>query len=103
MVDERSFRFGYIYGRRGGRPWKPGPRTRPKMPSAPWRAAAVSCAAIGALVAWLLFRDTNVVLLRVAVGAGVGFVVGMYLVETVWERRFRRRPPLPGPAPSPDR
>jgi membrane associated rhomboid family serine protease len=67
-----------------------GARKRPKMPSKPWRLAAVCCIAIGAIGAWLLFRGSDTVALRAAVGGAIGFVVGMYIVETVWERRVAR-------------
>lgn len=77
---------------------RPFGRKRPKMPSAPWRAAAVICFTIGALVTWLVFRDGDAILLRVLAGGLVGFVVGMIAVETVWERRLHRDAEVP---PSP--
>ena len=95
-----DFIFGYFFARRFAKPWKPGPRTHPKMPSRPWRLAAVVSFSIGAMGAWLLFRhhDSGALVLRVLIGGLIGFVIGMYVVETVWERRRREREAA---APSP--
>jgi len=100
MPDDDFF-FRYLFARQFAKPWKPGPRKHPKMPSGPWRAAALACLSIGALVAWLLFRngDSGALLLRVIVGALVVFVIGMYIVETIWERREQRRQNAPPPSP----
>lgn len=67
------------------------------MPSRPWRVAAALSFAIGAAIAWVLFRDSSVVLLRVIVGGLVGMGIGLYLVETIWERKVDRstEPALP--------
>lgn len=71
---------------------QPFERKRPKMPSTAWRASAAICFAIGATVAWLLFRDSSVVVLRMLAGGLVVFVIGMYAIETVWERGQQRAP-----------
>ena len=99
MPDNR-FLFGYLFARRNASPWRPGPRKHPKMPSRPWRAAALICTLLGAMGAWLIFRDgdSGALTLRVIVGGLVGLAIGMYVVETVWERRIRRRQTAP---PSP--
>lgn len=99
MPDNR-FLFGYFSAKRSATPWRAGPRTHPKMPSRPWRTAAVICTLVGAAGAWLLFRngDSGALVLRVIVGGLAGLAIGMYVVETVWERRTRRRlasPPSP--------
>jgi hypothetical protein len=88
-----DFIFGYFFARRLAKPWKPGPRTHPKMPARPWRLAAGLSFSIGMLAAWLLFRDNDpgALVLRVLVGGLIGFVIGMYVVESVWERRRRER------------
>ncbi|MDJ0767220.1 MAG: hypothetical protein QNJ12_00445 [Ilumatobacter sp.] len=91
MSDDQQFRFRQIYVRNRMQPSKPFERTRPKMPSGPWRAAAVICFLVGAGVAWLLFGDSNAAVLRVLFGGLVGFAVGMYVVEGVWERWYWRR------------
>ena len=90
MADENSI-LRYFLARRFAQPWKPGPRKHPKMPSTSWRLAAVACTATGAALFWLLFRggDSGALPLRIGAGGVVGLVVGMYLVETVWERRRR--------------
>jgi hypothetical protein len=94
-MEERSFVLGYFVGRRGFRRWTGRARTRPKMPSAAWRTAAVLCTAAGVALAWAVFgSDAG---LRMIGGGVVGFVLGMYLVETVWERR---RPMAPVDDPS---
>ena len=93
-MTDRDFLFGYFFARRSAKPWKPGPRKHPKMPSTSWRLAALACTAIGAALFWLLFRggDSRALMLRIGAGGVVGLVVGMYLVETVWEHRRRRAP-----------
>jgi len=96
MADDR-FLFGYLFGRRHAAPWTAGPRKRPKMPSAPWRVAALCCALAGAAIGWLLFGGDDAEVLRIAACAVVGFVIGMYVVETVWERRRARSEPPAGP------
>ena len=84
--------LGFLTGRRRRNRGAPVKSDRPTMPSTSWRIAAVACIGVGAFVAWLLFRNTSVVALRVIAGGIVGFLVGMYIVETVWERRLRARP-----------
>jgi len=64
------------------------------MPSTPWRVAAACCTLTGGIIGWLLFAGAPI---RVAACAVAGFVVGMYVVETVWERRLARAEPPPGP------
>lgn len=88
-----DFIFGYFFARRFAKPWKGRERTRPKMPSTPWRVAAVCCIATGALLAWLIFRGSDAVVIRTIFGGVVGLVVGMILVETIWERRVAAREP----------
>ncbi len=85
------FIVGYLFGRRGFKRWTGRERTRPKMPSGPWRAAALLCTAAGVLVAWLLFRGSGPVGWRMVAGGVVGFAVGMYIVESIWERRVAAR------------
>jgi hypothetical protein len=94
-----DFIVGYLFGRRGFRHWGGRERTRPKMPSTPWRVWAVVCAVVGALVAWLIFRGAGALGWRLVAGAIVGFVVGMYVVETVWERRVRAAGTIPPTGP----
>lgn len=90
-----DFVLGYLLGRRDRRGgWTPGPRKRPKMPSGLWRFWALVCFGLGALAAWLLFRQTDAVVLRTLVGGGLGMAIGMIVVETIWERRT---PPGDGP------
>lgn len=86
-----DFRFGYFFARRSAKPWKGRERTRPKMPSGPWRAAAISCMALGVLVAWLLFRASDSAGWRMFAGGVIGLIAGMYVVETIWERRVSAR------------
>ncbi len=80
MADER-FLFGYLFGRRHATPWKAGPRKRPKMPSTPWRIAAMCCALTGGLIGWLLFGGSGSAPIRIAACAAAGFVIGMNVVE----------------------
>ena len=86
-----DFIVGYFFGRRGFRRWTGRTRTRPKMASGPWRLAAALCTIGGMLVAWLLFRSSGALGWRLVGGAVLGFAVGMYVVESVWERRLHRR------------
>ncbi len=86
-----NFFLGYLLGRRGSEPWTGRERTRPKMPSGPWRAAALLCTATGVLAAWLIFRGSSAIGWRMVAGGVVGFAVGMYIVETIWERRVAAR------------
>ncbi len=83
-----DFIVGYLFGRRRFGRWHGRARTRPKMPSRPWRLAAVLCASAGVIAAWILFRDSGALGWRLVAGAMIGFVVGMYVVETIWERRL---------------
>jgi purine-cytosine permease-like protein len=91
VVDQQSFWIGFLTGRRRAQRGSDRPfvRTRPKMPSTPWRIAAVASVALGMLVAALV--PAGSLLPNLIVGAVVGFVVGMYVVETVWERRVADR------------
>ena len=100
-MADRDFIFGYFFAKRSATPWKPGPRRHPKMRSTTWRLAAVACTVIGAALFWLLFRggDSGALVLRIGAGGVVGLVVGMYLVETVWERRRRGRQDDPPASP----
>jgi hypothetical protein len=93
MVDERSFLFGYFFARRNAKPWKAGPRKRPKMPSTPWRVWAVICIAVGATLSWAVSQDadTATIVVRTVLGGVFGMAIGMYVVETVWEKRFHGR------------
>ena len=88
-----DFIFGYFFARRFAKPWKGRERTRPKMPSTTWRLAAVGCTASGALLTWLIFRDSEAVAVRTIFGGVAGLVVGMIVVETIWERRTAAREP----------
>lgn len=85
------FIVGYLFGRRGFKRWTGRERTRPKMPAGPWRAAALLCIAAGVLVAWSIFRGSSSVGWRMVAGGVVGFAVGMYVVESIWERRVAAR------------
>jgi hypothetical protein len=102
VTDNQNSVWGYFFARKFATPWKPGPRRHPKMPSGPWRMAAIACLTIGALASWLVFRDgdTGRLVVRMIGGAVAVFVVGMYAVETVYERRLRRRA-AEAAAPSP--
>lgn len=84
-----DFILGYLLGRRGPKRWRGRERTRPKMPAAAWRAWAIVCIGSGVLIAWLLFSGSSSLGWRMVAGGIVGFLVGMYLVETIWERRIR--------------
>lgn len=98
MEHDKRFRFSQIYLRRRFEPSQPWERKRPKMPSGPWRLAAVICFSLGAAASWMLFRDTSAATIRTIAGGVAGFVVGMYIVETLWERRYHGRgdaPPSP--------
>lgn len=88
-MSDRNFIFGYFFARRHATPWKQRERTRPKMPSTPWRLSALASVAIGVLAAWLLFRGASSIGWRMVAGGVAGFVVGMYIVESIWERRLR--------------
>lgn len=99
MSDDRNFMFGYFFARRFAKPWKPGPRRHPKMPSRPWRIAALVCFATGFVATWAVFRDSNAVWLRALFGGVVAMAVGLYVVETLWERRLHAKsvpPPVIG-------
>ena len=61
------------------------------MPSRPWRLVAVRCTMAGLLVAWLLFRDSGALGWRLVAGAALGFAAGMYVVESIRERRLHHR------------
>ena len=69
-MTDRDFLFGYFFAKRSAKPWKPGPRKHPKMPSTSWRLAALACTAIGAALFWLLFRggDSGALMLRIGAG-----------------------------------
>lgn len=86
-----DFLVGYFFGRRGFKRWTGRERTRPKMPSGPWRASALLCTAAGVLVAWLIFGRSDAGGWRLVAGGVVGFAVGMYVVESIWERRHAAR------------
>ncbi len=90
-MGDGNFVAGYFFGRRRFKRWTGRERTRPKMPAGPWRAAALLCTSAGVLVAWLIFRDSDAVTWRLVAGGAIGFAVGMYVVESVWERRLSAR------------
>lgn len=92
-MPDNDFTFAYFFARRHAKRWKPRERTRPKMASAAWRFSALACTIIGALGAWLVFRNSGALGWRVFAGGVVGFVIGMYVVETIWERRLRSTEP----------
>ena len=83
-----NFMFAYLLRKKGSKGWRTPERVTPKMPSILWRVAAVCCAALGAVLAWLIFRGSAATGWRMVGGAIVGFVVGMYAVESIWERRI---------------
>lgn len=91
-MPRNDFLFGYFFARRFSKQGQPRQRKYPKMPSGAWRIAASICISIGAGVSWLLFRhaDSGALAARIIVGALAGLVIGMYIVETIWERRRRR-------------
>lgn len=91
-----DFIVGYLFGRRGGLTgWRGRERTRPKMPAGSWRLAAVLCITAGAIAAWLSFGQSGNLGWRMVGGGAIGFVVGMYVVESVWERRQYARNDVP--------
>ena len=90
-MDRNGFLVGYLFGRRGFKRWNGREPTRPKMPSRHWRTAAVVCTLAGVLVAWLIFRSGSGVGWRMLAGGMIGLAVGMYVVETIWERRVATR------------
>ena len=69
---------------------------RPAMPRPLWWACAVVLFAVGALVTGSL-ADGDATVWRVLAGGGGFVVVGMLIVEAVWERRRARSRPAPGP------
>jgi hypothetical protein len=98
MDDQRSFLLGFLTGKRQAqrRPDKPFVRKRPKMPSRPWRIAALTCFVAGAALAWAVSRNAPgaTVVLRTVLGGLFGLAVGMYIVEALWERYVHRRAPV---------
>lgn len=83
-----SFLFGYFFARRHATRWNGRARTRPTMPSRAWWSAALTVTAVGALIGVALALGLGWNPLRWAVIVGiVGFGGGMYVVETIWERR----------------
>ncbi len=77
--------------RRPGWTSKLTPSTRPTMPKARWRALAALCFVVGAVAGALLVDDGGRRVLVSGFGGLVALAVGMYVIETVWERR-RARP-----------
>lgn len=53
----------------------------------------MTCTALGVLGAWMLFRDSGALGWRMFGGGAAGFVIGMYVVESVWERSLAAREP----------
>ena len=95
MVDQNSFILGYLLGRKGaGKPDQPFVSTRPTMPKGRWRMLAVLCFLVPATVTLLVTSASNGTW-GYALGAGVlGVVIGMYTLETIWERQHPDdRPP----------
>lgn len=92
---------GYFFGRHGSRLWTGRDRTRPKMPSRPWRLAAVLCTAAGMLLAWMMFRDSGALGWRLVADAVVGFVVGMFVVESIWNGDCKPAPRSSGAGAGP--
>ena len=75
------------------------PSDRPTMSSAAWRRWAIVCVLVGAIAGVLVARALDRLTVQVAfLGALLGFLIGMYIVETIWERRYAHRaddPPSP--------
>ncbi len=88
--------LGYFVARRFAKPWKPGPRKHPKMPRGPWWIASIVCFLVGTAIGIAIFGQDGAGLVR-AIACGVGgWVIGMFVVETVWERRSGSSS-VPGP------
>ena len=94
MVDDKSFTLGHLVGRRRNEHGaaRPVVRKRPKMPSTPWRVAATICFLAGATIAWAVSQSAPgaTIVVRTVLGGLFGLAIGMYIVETVWERKLRR-------------
>lgn len=81
----------WVTRRRGRRGITITPSTRPTMPKAQWRSLAAICFAVGAVVGALIPAGSNDVLVLRAIVVGlIGVAVGMYVIETIWERRRRQ-------------
>lgn len=77
--------------RRAGWTSKLTPSTRPTMPKSQWRPLAALCFAIGAAIGALLVGDDGGRTVLVAIVGGlIGVTIGMYGIETIWERRRAR-------------
>jgi hypothetical protein len=91
--------FGWFYiwhwAKRGGRMpdvTKISPSERPTMPRARWLRWAAACIAVGMATGAQIADAVNGSTARgVVLGAIVGLVLGIYVVETVWERGEQRR------------
>lgn len=81
----------FIRGRTGRRGLTITPSTRPTMPRSQWRPLAALCFAVGAIVGGFIGGDGGRAVLLAVVGGLIGLVVGMYVIETIWERRRARR------------
>ena len=97
-MADRPFEYRDIFLRT---PRKPQQRKivakRPRMPRMLWWTWALVLFGAGALLTWSLVGDTDNGVLRIIAG-GFGFVVvGMIIVETIWERRRKRNDPPNGP------
>lgn len=96
-MADRPFEYRDIYLRTPRKKSKPPVAKRPRMPRPLWWTWAVVLFGAGALLTWTIVDDTDVAVLRIIAG-GLGFVVvGMLIVETIWERRRKRNDPPDGP------
>lgn len=93
MSRDDESAFASLLARRHAKPRRAGTRTRPKMPSRPWRFWAVVCIAVGATLAWAVSQSapTATIVVRTIFGGVFGLAIGMYVVEAIWDRRFHGR------------
>jgi hypothetical protein len=94
--DERSAVASFL-ARTYAKPWTARPHTHPKMPARLWRIWAVITIAAGATFSWAVSQSapTATIVVRTVLGGVFGLAIGMYIVETVWERRLHRRNEVP--------
>ena len=64
---------------------------RPAMPRLLWWPCAIALFSVGALLTWAFAGDDDAGVWRILAGGGGVAVVGMVIVEAVWERRSRSR------------
>ena len=87
MSDPR-FRPGEVDVRRASSRRRQVVARRPKVPRIVWWPAAIALFAVGALLTWSFGDDATV--WAIIAGGGGFVVIGMLLVEVLWERRRAR-------------